>query len=92
MNNVNAFIEVGPAEHNAAIADLLPIAETFAGLHQQAVKRISVHFGPQPPVNARAVLAIASHAFNVYVSTLSLAVRGQFDVARYLVRPLFDCP
>lgn len=78
-------------QHVRALGDGWPIAEGFAELHARGVSTFSSAVDRDTP-NARAVVMLGWHSYNVYTSALDLVVRGLFDVASYLMRPLFDMP
>ena len=67
------------------------MAERFGQLHGSAVQEFSPH-DPGDGPRKRAVVVLANHSYNIYTAALDLVIRGQFDVAAYLSRPLSDMP
>lgn len=76
-------------EHRAALGDGWEVARDFLQLHREAMAAFSARIGATPSEREQATLRVAVHAHNVFVSMLGLIIRGQFDVALYLFRPLF---
>ena len=77
--------------HQEALGDGWRVAQQFHRLHFRAVREFAgavEHDGPRE----RAVVSLGNHSFNIYTAALDLVIRGQFDVAAYLMRPLFDMP
>ena len=67
------------------------MAERFSQLHGLAIQefaRTTAGDGPRK----RAVVVLGIHSHNIYTTALDLVIRGLFDVAAYLHRPLFDTP
>ena len=58
-----------------------------ARLCKSSAKR-SNRMGPRK----RAVVVLGNHSHNIYTAALDLVIRGLFDVAAYLRRPLSDMP
>ena len=66
------------------------LAEEMADLHREAMVTLSRQAGPHSSIQEEAVFLLGTHAFNLLTASMGEIVRGQFDVAMYLVRPLFD--
>lgn len=77
-------------EHRAALGDGWNLASTFLQLHGDAITRFSVGIGETPTEREQAAVLLAVHGYNLYVAVLGLIVRGQFDAAAYLMRPLLE--
>ena len=69
----------------------LQVAARFAQLHGQAVQEFSQAVQQDGP-RKRAVVVLGNHSHNIYTAALDLVIRGQFDAAAYLMRPLSDMP
>ena len=76
-------------DHKAALGDGWQIACEFIDLHLQALESTAVP-GKKPTDQEQAAMAIGAHGFNIFAASLKLIVRGEFDVALYLLRPLID--
>lgn len=77
--------------HRQALGDGWDIAENLVWLHTSALQRISRAAGSNPSESDKATILLGAHALNLCVETLSLTVRGLFDVASYMLRASFDC-
>ena len=77
--------------HREALGGGLQVAARFAQLHGQAVQEFSQAVQQDGP-RKRAVVVLGNHSHNIYTAALDLVIRGQFDVAAYLMRPLSDMP
>ena len=75
--------------HKAALGDGWQIACEFIDLHLQALESTSVP-GKKPTDQEQAVMAVGAHGFSLFTAGLKLIIRGEFDVALYLARPLSD--
>ena len=67
------------------------IAQQFVELHLRAVREFGAAVSGDGP-RKRAVVVLGNHSFNICTSALDLVLLGKFDVATYLMRPLFDMP
>lgn len=80
-----------PAEvHRAALTDGWSLAVDLARLHGEAIAAFSERTVPTPSEREQAALLVAAHAYNVFIGALGTTIRGQFDVAAYLMRPLLE--
>ena len=77
--------------HREALGGGLQVAARFAQLHGQAVQEFSQAVQQDGP-RKRAVVVLGNHSHNIYTAALDLVIRGLFDVAAYLRRPLSDMP
>lgn len=75
--------------HRIALGDGWNISQEFLKLHLDALESVAVP-GQKPSEQERAVMVLGAHGFNIFAASLKLAVRGEFDVALYLLRPLID--
>lgn len=76
--------------HREAQPTLWAMCHDFADLHAEAAERIARPVGPYPSAGEEKMVLLVAHALTVYVAVAGLVARGQFDVALYLFRPLFD--
>lgn len=77
--------------HRAALGAGWDVAEQFVQLHLSAVREFTVVVG-QLGSREQAVIELGVHSLNLYAGAFALLVRGQFDVAPYLMRGLYDVP
>ena len=73
-----------------ALGDAWQQGKELALLHRDAITRLSDEAGPTPNPADEPALLLATHGWNVFVTSMGQIVNGQFDVASYLVRPPFD--
>ena len=62
----------------------------LALFHREVLEELSREAGPQPNPRDETALLLACHGWNVFVAVMDSTVAGKFDVAAYLLRPLFD--
>ena len=75
--------------HRAALGDGWDVAERFVALHTSAMWQFAATARPLG-VCERAAIQMGVHSLNLYTGALGLLVRGQFDVASYLMRSVYD--
>src|SRR5688572_29244796 len=59
-------------------------------LHITAVQELARQAGNEPSPSDEAVILLGCHAYNLVDSLFQLLTDGRFDVALYLLRPLWD--
>ena len=75
--------------HQASLGKGWQVAQQFADLHSEALREFSLAVEQDGP-HKRAVVVLGSHSLNIYTAAVDLLILGKFDVAAYLMRPLFD--
>jgi hypothetical protein len=92
--NLKARIATWPAYADCNLAELAEgwnLVEEMAELHWLALQALSATAGRRPSKQDECVLLLGGHGLNLLIGTVELIVKGQFDVASYLLRALFDC-
>ena len=92
--NLKSTVSMWPPHAEQNIADLgegWRLADKMADLHSLALQRISRAAGRNPERQDEGVLLLGTHGLNLFIATMGLIAKGQFDVVSHLLRAGFDC-
>lgn len=77
------------ADHRSAMADFLPAARAAVEVHASAAVAASMA-GFVASKRDEALMLLSCHTLNLFLEFVGCVMRGRFDAASYLARPIHD--